>query len=76
MHLPLYKIDEQRQKVLVALMFFIAVQYVMVVVAILQKLALHHHYATMVMVFVVMVGESGAFRRTQSIWRYGYSTFF
>ena len=66
--------DEQRQKVLVALVFFMAVQHVMAVVAILQQLALHQHYGAMAMVFVMMVGESGASRRTWSIWMYDRST--
>ena len=65
--------DERRQKVLVALIFFMAVRHVMAVVAILQ-LALHQHYGAMAMVFVVMVGESGASRRIQSIWMYDRST--
>ena len=66
--------DERRQKVLVALVFFMAMRHVMAVVAILQQLALHQHYGAMAMVFVVMVGESGASRRTQSIWMYDRST--
>ena len=73
-HCHLFKMDEQRQKVLVALVFFMAMRHVMAVVAILQQLALHQHYGAMAMVFVVMVGESGASRRTQSIWMYDRST--
>jgi len=46
------------------------------IVAILQKLALHQHYAAMAMSFVVMVGEDGASRRTRSIWMYDRSTLF
>ena len=68
--------DEQRQKVLVALVFFMAVRHVMAVVAILQKLALHQHYVAMAMVFAMMVAESGASRRTRSIWMYDRSTLF
>lgn len=68
--------DERRRKVLVALVFFMAVRHVMAVVATLQKLALHQHYAAMAMIFVVMVGESGASRRTRSIWMYDRSSLF
>jgi hypothetical protein len=37
----LVNMDERRHKVLVALVFFMAIRHVMVVVAILQQLALH-----------------------------------
>ena len=57
-----------------AVVFFMAMQHVMAVVAILQQLALHQHYGAMAMVFGVIVGESGASRRTQSIWMYDQST--
>jgi hypothetical protein len=43
----LVNIDERRYKVLVALVFFMAI------VAILQQLALHQHYGAMMMMFVV-----------------------
>ena len=75
-HCHLYKMDERRQKVLVAFVFFMAVRHVMAVVAILQKLALHQHYVGMAMVFAMMVAESGASRRTRSIWMYDRSTLF
>ena len=66
--------DKRRQKVLEALVFFMAVRHVVAVVAILQQLALHQHYGAMAMVFVMMVRESGASRRTRSIWMYNRST--
>jgi hypothetical protein len=44
---------ECRHKVLVALVFFMAIRHVMGVVAILQQLALHQHYGAMTMMFVV-----------------------
>jgi hypothetical protein len=47
-----------------------AVQHFMTVVAILQKLALHQHYAAMTMVFAMMVVESNDSRRTRNIWMY------
>ena len=53
-----------------ALVFFMVVRHVMAVVAILQQLALHQYCGVMAMVFVVMIGESSASRRTQSIWMY------
>jgi hypothetical protein len=68
--------DERKQKILVALVFFMVVRHVMAVVAILQKLALHQHYAAMTMVFAMMVAESSASRRTRSIWMYDRSTIF
>jgi len=55
--------DGQKQKVLMALVFFIVVQNTTMVVAILQKLVLCHDYAIMAMVFVTMVGESGGVSR-------------
>jgi hypothetical protein len=45
--------DERRHKVLVALVFFMAIQHVMAVVAILQQLALHQLSGAMMMMFVV-----------------------
>jgi hypothetical protein len=45
--------DECRDKVLVALVFFMAIRHVMGVVAILQQLALHQYYGAMTMMFVV-----------------------
>ena len=62
--------DEHRWKILVAVVFLIAVQHVMVVVVNLQKIALHEHYAAMTMVFVTMVAESSTSRRTWNIWMY------
>jgi hypothetical protein len=47
---------ECRHKVLVALVFFVAIRHIMVVVAILQQLALHQHYGAMTMMFVVTLG--------------------
>jgi hypothetical protein len=44
----LVNMDERRHKVLVALVFFMAIRHVMVVVAIL-----HQHYGAMTMMFVV-----------------------
>jgi hypothetical protein len=64
----LVNMDERRHKVLVALVFFMAIRHVMAVVAILQQLALHQHYGAMTMMFAVMVGESGASRGPRSIW--------
>jgi hypothetical protein len=45
--------DEHRHKVLVALVFFMAIRHVMVVVAILQQVALHQLSGAMMMMFVV-----------------------
>jgi len=44
--------------------FFMAIRHVKAVVATLQKLALHQHYAALAMIFVVMVRDSNASRRT------------
>jgi hypothetical protein len=44
---------ECRHKVLVALVFFMAIRHVMAVVAILQQLALHQYYGAMTMMFVL-----------------------
>ena len=44
---------ECRHKVLVALMFFMAIRHVMAVIAILQQLALHQHHGGIMMMFVV-----------------------
>jgi hypothetical protein len=44
---------ECKHKVLVAIVFFMAIGHVMAVVAILQQLALHQHYGAMTMIFVV-----------------------
>jgi hypothetical protein len=44
---------ECRHKVLVALVFFMAIRHVMAVVAILQQLALHQHSGAMMMMFAV-----------------------
>jgi hypothetical protein len=44
---------ECKHKVLVAIVFFMAIRHVMAVVAILQQLALHQHYGAMTMMFVV-----------------------
>jgi hypothetical protein len=50
--------DERKRKILVVLVFFIAVRHVMTVVVILQKNALHEHdHAAMTMVFATMVAE-------------------
>jgi uncharacterized membrane protein len=49
----LVNMDECRHKVLVALVFFMAIQHVMAVVAILQQLALYQIYGAMMMMFVV-----------------------
>jgi hypothetical protein len=49
----LVNMDECRHKVLVVLVFFMAIRHVMAVVAILQQLALHQHYGAMTMIFVV-----------------------
>jgi hypothetical protein len=54
--------DEHRHKVLVALVFFMAIRHVMAVVVILQQLALHQHYGAMTMMVAVMVGENEARR--------------
>jgi hypothetical protein len=45
---------ECKHKVLVAIVFFMAIRHVMAVVAILQQLALHQHYGAMMMMFVVI----------------------
>jgi hypothetical membrane protein len=50
------KMDEHRHKVLVALVFFMAIRHVMAIVVILQQLALHQHYGAMTMMVAVMVG--------------------
>ena len=42
--LVIFKMDEHRHKVLVALVFFMAIRHVMAVVVILHQLALHQHY--------------------------------
>ena len=68
--------DERRRKILVALVFFMAVRHVMAVVATLQRIALHEHYAAMTMVFATMVAESSTSRRTRSIWMYDRGTIF
>jgi len=47
--------DEQRPKVVMALVPLIAIQYVMALVVILQKLTLHQHYGA-----IAMVKECGA----------------
>jgi hypothetical protein len=49
----LVNMDECRQKVLVALVFFMAIWHVMAVVAILQQLALYQHYGAMTMMFAI-----------------------
>ena len=54
--LVILKMDEHRHKVLVALVFFMAIRHVMAVVVILQQLALHQHYGAMTMMVAVMVG--------------------
>jgi hypothetical protein len=66
--LVILKMDEHRHMVLVALVFFMAIQHVMVVVVILQQLALHQHYGAMMMMVAVMVGGSGAQRGARSVW--------
>jgi len=43
-----------------------ALQYVMALVAILQKFIVHQYYGTMTMVFVVMDEDSGAARRREA----------
>src|SRR5450631_685243 len=68
--------DERRRKILVALVFFMAVRHVMAVVAILQKIALHEHYDAMTIVFATMVVESSTSRRIRSIWMYDRSNIF
>jgi len=60
--------DEHRHKVLVALVFFMAIRHVMAVVVILQQLALHQHYGAMTMMVAVMVEGSGARRGARSVW--------
>jgi hypothetical protein len=44
---------ECKHKVLVAIVFFMAIRHVMAVVGILQQLALHQHYGAMTMMLVV-----------------------
>ena len=61
-HYHLYKMDERRRKILVALVFFMAVRHVMVVVVILQKIALHEHYVAITLVLTSMVAESSMSR--------------
>jgi hypothetical protein len=68
--------DERRQKILVAHMFFMGVRHVIAIVIILQKLALHQHYVVMTMVFAMMVAESSVSRRTRSIWMYYRNTIY
>jgi hypothetical protein len=64
----LVNMDNRRYKVLVVLVFFMAIRHVMAVVAILQQLALYQHYGAMTMMFAVMAGKSGALRWPRSIW--------
>jgi hypothetical protein len=45
--------DERRHKVLVALVFFMAIRHVMAVIAILQQLALHQLEGAMMMMLIV-----------------------
>jgi hypothetical protein len=66
--LVILKMDEHRHKVLVALVFFMAIRHVMAVVVILQQLALHQHYGAMTMMVAVMVEGSGARRGARSVW--------
>jgi hypothetical protein len=54
--LVILKMDEHRHKILVALVFFMAIRHVMAVVVILQQLALHQHYGAMTMMVAGMVG--------------------
>jgi hypothetical protein len=65
-----------RRHILVALVFFMAVRYVMAVVAILQKNVLYEHYPAMTMIFATMVADSSTSRRAQSIWMYDRSIIF
>ena len=73
-HCHLYKVDERKQKILAALVFFIVVRHVITVVAILQVISLHQHYVVMTMIFAKMVAQSSASRRTHNIWMYGRNT--
>jgi len=62
------KMDEHWHKVLVALVFFMAIRHVIAVVIILQQLALHQHYGAMMMMVAVMVGGSAARRGARNVW--------
>jgi hypothetical protein len=54
-HLSLSSLSfgECKHKVLVAIVFFMAIRHVIAIVAILQQLALHQHYGAMTIMFVV-----------------------
>ena len=66
--LVIFKMDEHRHKVLVALVVFMAIRHVMAVVAILQQLVLYQHYGAITMMVAIMVGGSGARRGARSVW--------
>ena len=68
--------DERKRRILVALVFFVAVGHVIAVVTILHKIALYEHYVAMTMVFATMVVESSTSRKTRSIWMYDRSIIF
>lgn len=68
--------NEHRQKVLVALVFSMAIRYVIVVVVILQQVALQQHYVAMAMIFARVVGEAGVSKRWRSIWMHDWRTNF
>jgi hypothetical protein len=68
--------DERRHKVLVCLVFFMAIRYVFSVVAILQQLALAQHYSAMTVMYAIMVEGDGVSRVARNVWMRDRTTFF
>lgn len=74
--LSLVKMDERRHKVLIALVFFMAVRHVFSMVVILQQLALAHHYSAMTIMYAIMAEGDGVSRVARSVWMRDRTTFF
>jgi hypothetical protein len=66
LHFFVLTMDHRRHKLLVALVFFMAIQHVFTIVVVLQQVAIHQHNSTMMMMGALILG--GDAPRLLSIW--------
>ena len=62
--------DERRRKILVALVFTMAIRHVIAQLVALQQLALHQHCDMMCMMMFMMVYFVESTPRVRNVWRY------
>ncbi len=54
--------DEHKHKILVILVFSMAMQHVITIIVILQQLGVHQHYSVMMMMVVFIMEANGVVR--------------